>query len=203
MKNGRNILFIHIPKSAGTSIEKHFLTDEWFCKLIDTGIKPSINHIARCSPQHMHMTMLEMIINFDKLDCNFTIVRNPASRLISEYNWRRKYFKLESSINDFVHNTLDFYSKDSFVFDNHIRPQIEFIRQDTKVFKIEDGLHRVVSWLDTKHGVKRSSNNIPYEQSSKTADGDNNTINELTYESRKRIYEFYKDDYIQFGYNID
>ena len=45
----------------------------------------------KCSFQHFHAALLTQIINPNSFDAVFTILRDPMSRLQSEYRWRMEH----------------------------------------------------------------------------------------------------------------
>ncbi|WP_140849628.1 sulfotransferase family 2 domain-containing protein, partial [Paracoccus sp. FO-3] len=86
--NGKRILFIHIPKAGGTSVES------WM-----KGIAPlrlfsmGIPHASRCTPQHYRAQDIEALLGEGFFDYAFTIVRNPYHRIESEYRMRAQLAK--------------------------------------------------------------------------------------------------------------
>ena len=106
-KNHRMGYFIHIPKTAGTSVTqmlrnigcmialdgghirdvKHFNGAIKQSKLLE-----SIHEKSPCNPQHIHKELYDCIIDHSKIDFNFTVMRDPIERIYSEYHWiRRRY----------------------------------------------------------------------------------------------------------------
>ena len=75
----KKFIFIHIPKTAGHSIDTMFL---------DLGL---------VDEELWHFTSLEIIKKFDRKMWDeyfsFSIVRNPWSRFLSEYIWQGGNFK--------------------------------------------------------------------------------------------------------------
>ncbi len=93
-KNKIHILYVHIPKTGGSSVEGLFKKNKWQLSYLDKGGKKggkpdSLNSIRQCSPQHMHLEMLQTIFDLEKIDYIFMTVRHPVDRLISEYRMRK------------------------------------------------------------------------------------------------------------------
>jgi hypothetical protein len=129
------LLFIHIPKTAGTSFNKYII------EKYNINLNKYTNIIGlyylrgpkRLSLQHMTydelMTCKYISINKENLKI-VTIVRNPYTRLISELFYQKTitlktskeeiYTKIKNLFNDYKN-------------DNHIRPQHEFISGITDI----------------------------------------------------------------------
>lgn len=154
-KDGKKLLFRHIPKTGGTSVENTFVSSGWDMTFFNKKtVKP-------CCPQHYHTKLLnfyEILDNSIILD--FTVTRNPWYRLCSEYFHQNKknkkilnnpdefmkvieeFFIKNSKIylkqeKEFLSNITGFCKNERFVLDNHLRPQHYYIDNNTKVYKFE------------------------------------------------------------------
>jgi hypothetical protein len=89
--NGKIILFIHIPKTGGTSIERA-LQEEGPEALFNS------NRIAglQCPPQHFHGDILSNIIGDGFIDYAFCVVRNPIDRIVSEFFYLTQHAKIRT-----------------------------------------------------------------------------------------------------------
>src|ERR1700722_5127549 len=122
-KNNVSILFVHIPKAGGTRVENFFRQLGWKVSLFDGGqVKPSLNTVSWCSPQHFHATILKNIFNINRFEYCFAIVRNPIDRIKSEVRWRKAYFNPAIEPEQWIENALLSYGSNPFIHDNHIRP---------------------------------------------------------------------------------
>ena len=138
--NGRNLLFIHVPKTGGKSVEAYL-------KSLSGGqalFHPRKQDIFPCSPQHMHAEMLELLFGESYVQYSFMVVRNPYRRFVSEYHWRVTRKGGEQDFESWSHQVLDELEHDLFILDNHLRPQIEFRMRNTVVHRLEDGLENAV-----------------------------------------------------------
>jgi hypothetical protein len=187
-----NLLFIHIPKNGGSTVE-NFLTkknkgiDLWMDKN-----KLNLNH----SEQHCTYKELEEK-NFIKDQYSiFTIIRNPVDRVISEFNWFNKVRKDKYA--DFNKFLDDFLNKENFKkFDNHNLSNLDYlldkdgnIPEKIKIFKFfdKDNLSLFLNDGDIKKKHDNKTNKI---------------FNNINEEQKSRILEFYKDDIETFNFDIN
>ncbi|MDC3011323.1 sulfotransferase family protein [Synechococcus sp. AH-736-G21] len=212
-----NILFIHIPKTGGGSVEHFFKKINFGVKYLQTKDAPNTLKLScyKCSPQHMHAALLEMIFNIHSFDYVFTLVRHPFNRLLSEYKWNIAKNKLSrNGINDFYINSRRLYANNPYALDNHLRPQIEFITEKTRIFKLEDGIDSALKTVlsELSINVKDPGQHIINQKSKRTENllqnpklspllaqescTPNSTIKEL-------IKIDYRRDFEDFSYSFD
>ena len=143
------VFFIHIPKCGGTSVEQSFLKAGCHLKLhdrIDNACLEFLSNklIYKCPSQHFHYEILEKFLDFNIFNDVFALVRNPYSRLASEYRFmggRIGSYPRQYQIDQWVTQVFDEYTKNPFILCNHIRPQVEFIVPGfTRVFKLENSI---------------------------------------------------------------
>ena len=192
------ICFVHIPKTAGTTIEKslNLLNAESLYserKFVNKNV----------TAQHFNYEELKEVLG-DTLDQYqiFTVVRNPFDRIVSEYHhvihndWATEYKNL--SFDEFVKKSI-FTDVETRIriFDAHIEPQTYFIKgcENIKVFKYEN-LEECFNWIrqivgdNISFGHERKSERRPYNEYYKNSD----TI--------KLVSEFYKEDLERFSYSF-
>lgn len=92
----KKMIFVHIPKNAGESMEICLGGYEDKKKLwgVDNGIV--LQHLKACELQEKIGT--QVFNNYFK----FTFVRNPFSKCLSEYFWEKSYLNESLSFNDWV-----------------------------------------------------------------------------------------------------
>lgn len=194
-KQKKKILFIHIPKAGGTSIEFWLKHNDWHMSFFDDGEREfSQNTYTKCSPQHFHASIIESIFNLQSFDFIFAVVRHPTQRIVSEFNWRREHFGIKLSRSEWIQNALNEYAKNNFIHDNHIRPQIEFISEKCHTFKLEDGMNSILSEIRQAVGedMKLPTNVHAMKSSAPPEDLESTT--------QDMIKEFYFQDFLRFGY---
>lgn len=194
-KNNKYILFIHIPKSGGSTLSKVLINKGWdesFC--IRKKTLENIKYL-NCSSQHFHRETIKKIFNLNKFDKIFTIVRNPFERLKSEYYWQLKQNIVSNTLpKEWLNNVFDEYKENKFIYDNHIRPQNEFILEKAKIFKLEEGMDKVYEFI-------LGNNIIKLKKQIKLKKSDYKILIEEDFLKLKtQIDDFYAEDYILLKY---
>ena len=171
----RLIWFAHCPKAGGTSIEQimvahwgeavghlHWGWDLWWRKGGWRVADPPN------SPQHLVWADAEAQLPHAP-DIVFALVRDPVTRIASEYRWQRQKRRgtcigkalayLPFSL--WLRVMLAVAARNPHAFDNHFRPQSDFIPECARVFRLEDGLDKVVQWLSESAGAPLEAIPIP------------------------------------------
>lgn len=213
-------IFIHIPKCAGTSVEKILGTaseEEFFSHnriYFTKGItversKFTSDEYMKCvskTPQHLNFIELKKILpsevfnSFDK----FTVVRNPFSRVVSEY----KYHLANNSLPDIISfsSVLNYLKTDGFYkthrFDGHLDTQTSFLVNENgeldssvKIFKFEninECFNELYKISPIKHPIHARKNA-----------GTDDYKEYYTQEFADIVREYYKEDFINFNYSMD
>jgi len=198
ISNTHKLCFVHIPKSAGSSVETAL--DMKHLECLYTHYKYKLYSVTA---QHLYLSEIcKEIPESEKYDI-FTVVRNPFDRLVSEYKhyhknwWAREFFN--KNFDEFV-NTVFSLSKEEriFKFDNHLEPQVNFLNRpdlNVNVFKFEE-LPVLEQWLSekTKQNIK-----LPHERKTEKT-------NYKDFYKAKKTYEivenFYKEDLGKFSYDF-
>ena len=196
-KKKEKILFIHIPKCGGSTFSDFLIRNKYEESLTVRG--KSINDIEfwKSSPQHLHRDVLKELLNFDKFNKILTIVRNPFERLKSEYYWLLKsgiIKEQEIAPAKWFNNLIDKYNIDKYIYDNHIRPQNEFLLSESKVFKLEEqGINKAIEYALNKSPF------ILFNKKLKKTMKDESIDNQFL-EIESKIKKFYSEDYRILGY---
>lgn len=201
IKEHKSILYIHVPKTGGRSILEIFVRNGFTAGLLDAeGGRNSLNYFRKCSPQHLHGRLLQENLHLERIDLVFMTVRHPLARFKSEFIWHNR--NPEDDIEQWAARVLDSYEDDRFVFDNHIRPQVEFWVPGAHVFRQEDDFG--VDWvknlealLDLELPIKSVDR---FHSSQELVDAPSDTI-PLSPSLRARLDAFYAADFKKFGYS--
>lgn len=215
--NGKNILFIHVPKCGGSSIEEWAKVNGFTVLLEMRGLPPQEALLA--SPQHLTMNQLKSIVSFDNIDYIFIFVRNPVNRIKSEYCWsnrenlKRKTRKFPffpskeitsstatdpKSIENWLVKVFDEYQRNPFIMDNHIRPASDFIGGEwdkIDFFRLEDGFSNFLGKMSEI--FDKTFSKIPHAK--KMASSKHIQLNNF---SLNLIKKFYEDDFLNFGFDF-
>jgi hypothetical protein len=199
--NQKKILFVHIPKSGGTTIEHHMGA----INNPNKGYKRNTNNKAM---QHLTIEEYNALFDDKRFDnyCKFTIVRNPYDKMLSEYYWtdlpigykdKHSFDYFLGAVSDIVINKNYNYT---FLHD-HFTPQKEFITDENnniivdKIFKFEE-FNEVVEFVQMYY----PNINTTVHNKIKTAKSKNSRLT-LNDKQKNIIYNLYEDDFILLGYD--
>ncbi|MFN3546110.1 MAG: sulfotransferase family 2 domain-containing protein [Mesorhizobium sp.] len=192
--NGRGVLFVHIPKTGGSSVER-YLSRHGSVLLAGNGRAAGM----RCSAQHLHAKALSSIDAGDGHDWTFTIVRHPVARLVSEYRYQMRkpgWLRSRLSFSGWLSYALARRAIDPWYRDNHFRPQHEFILPGMEILRFEDGVDACLRRIAERLGTPAPTASIREKPSPETP---------LTLSSAAlaRIRTTYARDFAEFGYGVE
>ena len=198
-----NLLFIHIPKTGGTSFETYMFDKakitlhgkENTHKLID---EPELQKI---SLQHQtyqilykYRNKLQTIfdIRFDENLKKLAFVRNPYDRIVSDIFWLKFNDKKDSQ--EEIYNTIrhNYFQRDDL--DNHNIPQYKFVTDENE--KLIPNI--TILKMEKLTEELRNYGFTDYEGLSES----NTYMNYLNKDSIRLINVMFKKDFELFGYNM-
>lgn len=199
-KDDTTVLFIHVPKAGGTSIENLFIKSGWEVALLDRARKGTFNPNRRCSPQHMDAVSLRSRLRLETFDLIFMTVREPLSRFRSELVMRNRTLTepWNETAAQWADSAVKKYHQDPYTFDNHLRPQHEFYLPAAHVFRLEAGLEQAVATLRGEHGLNLEPE--PPHAVSRHGSMPGSAV-QLPTDLRTRLLDMYREDYVRFGYS--
>lgn len=200
------ILFLHIPKTGGTTIEKNIFPG------YHPGTEPDYSILCGWDDRFgwlSHLTMNQIIELCPRLDLSeylaFTVVRNPWDRLVSEYHWKISISGLRIPFFEYVRllylgetEVIQKYYKSPLAFEQHMRPQVSFLLQSINC------VFRILRFENFKHEVRQifrmcgaNTESLPRIRAS------NHTHYTHYYNSCSidMVRDLYQDDIEQFGYS--
>jgi len=134
--NTTNTLFIHIPKTGGSSIENYLSKFYNITLNKNSLISRNQESFERCSLQHLD---LSTIMNHFKIDTNnlfiFTVVRNPYDRFMSAlffHNLIHPEMATKEILNA-AKNCIANIDEYNLRFDQHFKPQYKYINEKFNV----------------------------------------------------------------------
>ena len=205
-------IFIHIPKCAGTSIERILEINNQKDFYTETlPLKPLLNienftdkEYRLCASKNMqHYTYLELtkILSEDVLK-NFkkiALVRNPYTRLVSVYHFHNSQNKdFDSFVKDALN--LDVFTR-TWLYDGHIETQSSYLINKEgnfssidHIFKFEH-LEECFSYLENittkanRPHLRKTDYKKPWQKY-------------YSSEIKEFVFNFYREDFINFNYQI-
>jgi len=209
----QSVLYIHIPKTGGTSIEKYFAQKEfqnkcnqdhivtcqdfrtqWWIKQLqhDDSYLYSLKNFKYLSHSAQHMTVKEIkdVMDISRVKRIIVSVRDPYTRFLSDLMYvfqDRKYTNIDQMVEEYERQVLrDGYN----AFDNHARPQHNFIEGLDKTYDIVKC--ETLTYDMQKLGYK------DFDEKENTSNKDYTTM--ITPKVREYVLKHYKQDFIEFGY---
>ena len=159
LPTGKRFLFIHIPRTAGRFLEENF---KYNGLQVECEIWNSIDGIEVA---HFHRELYEKYLDVKGIP-HITIVRNPIDRFFSASIFlKRIYGECQEEMED----VMMFYSMlDNFPLSqgiNWFRSQLDFISEETNVWKFEDGFGiDFNNWMSQILGVEFQVKDVPYKE---------------------------------------
>ena len=131
----------------------------------------------------------------------FAVVRDPVMRLVSEHQWQRHRRSgtvlgralafLPFSL--WLGLMLEAARLHPHVFDNHLRPQSDFVPRGARLFRLEDGLEPVATWLKKTAGAPDAGDVFPHALPARTRPS-------VAACCKSMIARAHAIDYARFGY---
>ena len=197
------IIFIHIPKCAGTSIAKSLnMSGHW--KNTNFNILYGITNdniiLQSLCFEFYNKYLDDKIIDYCKI---ITVVRNPYCRILSDFTWRNRGYKNIYDYLLFIKNELknknkfDLMKVDIKKFINHILPQYEYINNT----KYEDKI-KILKFENLKNDFQNEFPNKKLLYLNKTSHINYKDYFKTRPECIKLINEIYEKDFIKFNYKM-
>ena len=210
----KHILFIWIPKCAGTTISRHLklhrqVGNRDFRYNFDNNKSVTFGHAD------INIILEKKIVsnNFYKNSFKFCVVRNPYDRAVSLYFYQLsgKLIKNNWSFDIWVKHLYENRDKipknndrnlsKKELINNQWNLMISWIPNDIdKVYYFEDGIEYIINDINKNIGEEQNISPIKQHNSSDHKNYKTYYKNETT---KKYIYEIYKEDFVRFNYSKD
>ncbi len=203
----RLIWFAHCPKAGGTSVEQ-FMVARWGERVghlhwgWDRWWRRGGWRVADPPNSPQHLVWRDAVACLPRPpDTVFAVVRDPVARLSSEYRWqqsghcRSRLGKLLAYLpfSLWLRVMLRVAERTPHAFDNHFRPQCDFIPEGARVFRLEDGLDQVTLWLEETTGERFAEGHMPHAIRTRTGAA-------ITPADKALIAQAFATDYARFDY---
>lgn len=190
--DGNLVLFVHIPKTGGSTIEE---------ALHNAGAKQALKHnklmgFSNSTPQHMTWDVTRFWIPKGFYDYAFAVVRHPLNRLMSEYYYRTSL--ADAPLPEFEKWVVQKFKRHKeypYVNDNHIRPQVDFVGPAVEIFRLEDGIEKPIAAGMSRLGLPPATARIGNSRKSDP------TPLAISAKVLAQTCRFYAADFKAFGYN--
>lgn len=199
LNKNKNVIFFHIPKTGGTSLESWLLENISSKQLLfDNFVQEDMS----VTPQHLGCKTIKSILGTEIYEesYKFAVVRNPFDRLESEFFYRVKLGQVnlgkrpEQYFSFWLLDALKKYNKTPSIYDNHFRPQTYYVDNDTVVYKFENGIGNITSKIAKDFSIPHDS----IVEHKKTS------VRKPVYWSSKALHSIsaiYNDDFVDFNYS--
>lgn len=201
------VLYSHIPKCGGTSIERYCYSIGLKVAFLDGNffVKSSTKRWSINSPQHIDGESLKRLFPEDFFDACFTVVRHPIPRLKSAFlyqKYRARNRDIKSNLSEFVKNELQQNALSRGYFDNHFLPQTKFLAKgyQYKIFKLEFGLTKVKKYIDSNVLGANTNIQIGHKNKAKNSPNYQESETHLDDEAKSIVLDIYKDDFLKLKY---
>ena len=190
----KKIFFAHVPKTGGSSVEDYLIR-----RFGGPLSLRDITHRAKNRKRvlialwtHFTARDLDDVLPHDVDHC-FAVVRDPLKRMESQYRFQAEISRTRFfGFSTWLRIMFEAVRIDPRVYQNHIRPQSDLVREGSAVFRLEDKFTDMIAWLDevTDSGTQTSRLGRAREPIV------------MSRQDVELIRRFYKVDYERFGYDL-
>lgn len=211
INNNHKIIFVHITRTGGTSIERILNM-----KGKDNSLKLNTLYgiYKGIALQHLNISEIKKLKNVDDY-FSFCVVRNPFDRIISEFKFLKsntpnkftKYFK--KSFDKFVNEIVIAYNEgkvNKFGFnkyeyneEDHFKTQLSYIKNNNKI-----DVNKILRFENLNRDWKEISNrfNLSTNLPKVNKSYHKNYRRYYNKQNRKIIEKYYKEDLDYFNYSF-
>lgn len=197
-------IFIHIPKTAGQSIELAFLKDLDLAWTNREALLLRFNNDRQAGPERLAHLFAREYLKYHHISpedfesfFKFSVVRNPYDRAVSAFNFRDgSGFK---TIRDFLSSIPDDPYDDRW---RHACPQCHYLMDDARENILVDEVLKFeelkLGWSKISRRIFGGDRELPYKNRSKA----HLELSGLSKADLDFVSERYSDDFRLFGYEM-
>ena len=192
------IFFAHVPKTGGSSVEDYLTRRFGPLAMVDRHKRRGVRGTGLITAvTHLSARDLEEMIP-PGIDLCFALVRDPLSRVLSEYRWQTSASRMSRfPFAVWLRIALSAARREPRVYDNHIRPQSDLVPKSAEVFRLEDGFDAMIARLDAVTGTTTPEIEVAHLL---RRDGVQAPVT-VTRADAELVGDFYAADYRRFGYD--
>lgn len=203
LKGDRSVLFAHIPKTGGSTLERLFVSSGYTMHLRETWrgkSKSPVMAFRKCSPQHWQASLLTEMLAVKRFDLVLLMTRDPINRFRSEYAMRHRTDPRgdSASVEKWADWAFERYADNPYALDNHLRPQHEFHLPNAVVYRLEDGMDAMVKDLNDRFELGLSTE-VPHAMNS-TKRGMPSSEVQISPRLHAHLQSFYAEDFTRYNY---
>ena len=157
---GKRFFFIHIPRTAGRFIGENLLVNGWKIEDKDNLWKS----VEGIEVAHFHRELYEKYLDVKRIP-HITIVRNPVDRFISCSIFLKRMYgdDIQEAMEDPIMFSTMLQNFPLSQAMNWFRPQMDFITDETNIWKLEDGFGEdFEEFMSEVLGVEFKVEDVPY-----------------------------------------
>lgn len=195
LSGGKTILFMHIPKTGGSALQSYLERRLGKPLFAFTGkVKAGGTGLIH-EPVHFTAEDIGCCVDIDTIDYAFAIVREPVQRLMSEYRYQTNISRASRmSFSTWAHLMIETARREPRIYNNHLRPQVDFIPERADAFRLEEGFDPLIEKLDAVLGAPGPKQRVPIiNVSPKIPISVSQQVVDL-------VANFYAEDYEKFSY---
>lgn len=182
------LIFIHIPKTAGTTIDRIGKKHGYQWRYNEK------SNLYNCNCNLWHLPPTQKIKEYQIP--TFCVIRNPYERIISEYKFRNSKYSVEG-LNKYISKCMDWLDKDPYIYDCHWIPQYQYLTYCDHVLHFEH--------LQEEFDSLMKKYNLPivldlHRNQSKPSEV---SVKDISSDNIKRINQYYQHDFEQLKYDLN
>lgn len=198
ISNGKTIFFAHVPKTGGTTVEDYMIRRFGHLSILDRNKRTGVVGTGLLMPA-THLAAGDLAELLPKpLDYSFAMVRDPVSRLQSEYRYQTKVSRMSRfDFSTWLRIMLAGLTIEPRIYENHIRPQSDLVPDGAEIFHLErDGMTQMITQLDAVTG--QAAPEITIEEANRSTYRSPITLHAEDVEAIEKTFAV---DYDRFGFD--